>query len=386
MNNIPYNNINTKSFYESVNGHNCENVIGFSAVPIGIVGPLKINNNFYHIPVSTTEGALIASANRGASIINKCGGVTSIITREGMTRAPVIECKSLHQLLEIQNYCLSKEGFEELKVEFSKCTSHGYLKSIQTVSEDRNLHIRLQCFTGDAMGMNMVTKGSKFITDKLVSKFEGCKLISLSGNVYINIIIFIIYCRCTDKKSSSANWLLGRGYSVISEVTVDSELLSKLLHIRSVKDLVNINTIKNLKGSSLSGTIGGNNAQAANYVAGIFLATGQDLGQVIESSNCLTSISESEEDKNGRKECRISCSMPSIEVGTIGGGTKLPSQKGCLELLSLYGSSNLPSEKPKILSEIVCSTVLCGEISLLGSLCANDLVKAHMVLGRNEKK
>lgn len=197
--------MNSKLFYESVNGHNCENVIGYSVVPIGIVGPLKINNHIYHIPVSTTEGALVASANRGASIINKCGGITSIITREGMTRAPVIQCKSLHQLLDIQNYCLSKEGFEELKLEFSKCTSHGYLKSIQTISEDRNLHIRLQCHTGDAMGMNMVTKGSKFITDKLVSKFEGCKLISLSGNVYkFNILYNFI-----DAQIKSLHLLIG---------------------------------------------------------------------------------------------------------------------------------------------------------------------------------
>lgn len=243
-----------------------------------------------------------------------------------MTRAPVLSCNSLEQLLEVKNYCESDKGFIELQNEFKKSTSHGCLKSIYTVSEDRNIHIRLQCFTGDAMGMNMATKGSKYITDYLVNKFPGLKLISLSGNLYNNI-----YISCTDKKPSAANWILGRGYSVISEVTIPSDVLSKRLHINNVDDLININIIKNLKGSSLSGTIGGNNAHASNYVAGLFLATGQDLGQVIESSNCLTSISK---DDNGN--CRISCSMPSIEVGTHGGGTGLLSQNGCLSLLGVY--------------------------------------------------
>lgn len=143
-----------------------------------------MNGKYYNVPVATTEGALIASGNRGVSIVNKCGGVKSVITKSGMTRSPVIECKSLDQLLEIERYCLSEEGLNELKMEFSKATSHGYLKSITTFVEDRNIHIRLKCFTGDAMGMNMVTKGSKFVCEKILNKFKGSKLISLSGNLY----------------------------------------------------------------------------------------------------------------------------------------------------------------------------------------------------------
>lgn len=199
INSIPFNEFDIEKFYNSIyvfkiifQGHNCENVIGYSVVPIGVIGPLTINNITYQIPISTTEGTLVASGNRGAKIVQDSGGIKSIITREGMTRAPVLSCNSLEQLLEVKNYCESDKGFIELQNEFKKSTSHGYLKSIYTVSEDRNIHIRLQCFTGDAMGMNMATKGSKYITDYLVNKFSGLKLISLSGNLYNNIYILVV--------------------------------------------------------------------------------------------------------------------------------------------------------------------------------------------------
>lgn len=199
INSIPFNEFDIEKFYNSIyvfkiifQGYNCENVIGYSVVPIGVIGPLTINNITYQIPISTTEGTLVASGNRGAKIVQDSGGIKSIITREGMTRAPVLSCNSLEQLLEVKNYCESDKGFIELQNEFKKSTSHGYLKSIYTVSEDRNIHIRLQCFTGDAMGMNMATKGSKYITDYLVNKFPGLKLISLSGNLYNNIYILVV--------------------------------------------------------------------------------------------------------------------------------------------------------------------------------------------------
>lgn len=178
--------------------------------------------------------------------------------------------------------------------------------------------MRLKANAGDAMGMNMLTKGSNSVADALCSRFPGMKLESLSGNL------------CTDKKPSAVNWLLGRGKSVTCEVRIPEKVLRSVLKCR-IEDIVKLNTVKNLVGSSLAGALGGSNAHAANIVAAIFLATGQDMAQVVESSHCLDYMEE--EGEGEERRLYMSVTMPSIEVGTIGGGTGLPPQHACIDLM-----------------------------------------------------
>ena len=180
--------------------------------------------------------------------------------------------------------------------------------------------MRLKANAGDAMGMNMLTKGSNKVAEALLSQFPTLKVESLSGNL------------CTDKKPSAMNWLLGRGKSVTCEVRIPERIMRSVLKCR-VHDIVQLNTAKNLVGSSLAGTLGGNNAHAANIVAGIFLATGQDMAQVVESSHCLDYMEEEESEDGQEKALYMSVTMPSIEVGTIGGGTGLAPQHACIELM-----------------------------------------------------
>eukprot|EP00188_Purpureofilum_apyrenoidigerum_P001770 Plantae.Rhodophyta-Purpureofilum_apyrenoidigerum.ctg20092.p1 GENE.Plantae.Rhodophyta-Purpureofilum_apyrenoidigerum.ctg20092~~Plantae.Rhodophyta-Purpureofilum_apyrenoidigerum.ctg20092.p1 ORF type:complete len:264 (-),score=55.20 Plantae.Rhodophyta-Purpureofilum_apyrenoidigerum.ctg20092:270-971(-) len=216
------------------------------------------------------------------------------------------------------------------------------------------------------MGMNMVSKGTDKILELLVGEFPDLQVVSLSGNF------------CTDKKPAAVNWIEGRGKSVCAEAIIKGDVVNKVLKT-SVSKLVEINMKKNLVGSAMAGSIGGYNAHAANIVAAIFLATGQDPAQVVESANCITLI----EPCNDGADLHISVTMPSVEVGTIGGGTVLGPQGACLEMLGVKGCGKDPGDNSQKLARVIASTVLCGELSLLSALSVGHLVTAHMKYNRS---
>ncbi|XP_050400977.1 3-hydroxy-3-methylglutaryl-coenzyme A reductase [Patella vulgata] len=131
----------------------------------------------------------------------------------------------------------------------------------------------------------------------------------------------------------------------------------------------------------MAGSIGGFNAHAANIVTAIYIATGQDPAQNVASSNCMT-LMEATGDNN--ENLHITCTMPSIELGTVGGGTVLPPQAACLQMLGVKGASlERPGDNARLLAEIVCSTVMAGELSLMSALAAGHLVKSHLKHNRS---
>jgi hydroxymethylglutaryl-CoA reductase (NADPH) len=183
---------------------------------------------------------------------------------------------------------------------------------------------------------------------------------------------------CTDKKPSAANWVNGRGKSVVCEVALPRLVVEHVLKT-TVHDLAALNVTKNLVGSALAGSIGGNNAHAANLVTALFLATGQDPAQNVESSNCIVLM----EPQDNGETLLVSVTMPSIEVGTVGGGTALPVQRELLRQLGLAGAhKDTPGANARRLAEVVAATVLAGEISLNAALSSNHLISAHMQLNR----
>ena len=226
--------------------------------------------------------------------------------------------------------------------------------------------LRFKCTTGDAMGMNMISKAVKAALDLLSHYFTNMEIVSISGNY------------CTDKKPSAINWIEGRGKSVTCEAVVPAAVVAKTLKT-TTEALVDVNINKNLIGSALAGSIGGNNAHAANITAAIFLATGQDPAQVVESSTCITLMEGVGENK---EDLYISCTMPSIECATVGGGTNLPAQKSGLQILGISGSGETPGNNAKQLARVVCAGVMAGELSLMSALAAKHLVKAHMQYNR----
>ncbi|KAK4052630.1 3-hydroxy-3-methylglutaryl-coenzyme A (HMG-CoA) reductase isozyme [Microbotryomycetes sp. JL221] len=354
--------------YSRVMGQCCENVVGYMPVPVGIAGPLRIDNEVLPIPMATAEGALVASTSRGCKALNVNGGVTTVVTQDAMTRGPALGFPNAAQCAAAKRWIDSDSGQETMKCAFNSTSRFARLKSLKASMAGRNLFVRFATQTGDAMGMNMISKGTERALDTMQSEyFPEMRVVALSGNY------------CTDKKPAAINWIEGRGKSVVAEGIVPGEAVKSILKT-TVKDIVSLNITKNLVGSAMAGTMGGNNAHAANIVAAMFLATGQDIAQVVESANCMTLM----EAINDGQDLLVSCTMPSIEVGTVGGGTILLPQGSMLDLLGVRGPHpTSPGENAQRLARVICAAVLAGELSLMAALAAGSLVKSHLALNRS---
>lgn len=263
--------------YDRVLGACCENVIGYMPLPVGIAGPLNIDGEDFFLPMATTEGVLVASTSRGCKAINAGGGAVTVLTGDGMTRGPVVEFPDVRRAGAAKNWIDSKEGQARLKKAFDSTSRFARLQTIGTALAGTYLYIRFRTTTGDAMGMNMISKGVEYALHVMSTEcgFDDMDIISVSGNY------------CTDKKPAAVNWIEGRGKSVVAEAIIPAAIVKSVLK-SDVESLVELNTAKNLIGSAMAGSVGGFNAHAANIVTALFLATGQDPAQNVESSNCIT--------------------------------------------------------------------------------------------------
>ncbi|CAF0783870.1 unnamed protein product [Didymodactylos carnosus] len=353
--------------YSRVTNQCCENVIGYVQIPVGYAGPLSVDNRDYYIPLATTEGALVASTNRGCKVIGLSGGINTTLYNDGMSRGPVLKFETAREAHKAYNWL--DENFEQIQSSFNRTSGYARLKNIKKTLSARYLFIRFVATTGDAMGMNMLSKGVEAVLELLKQSWgSAVDVISISGNY------------CIDKKPSALNWIDGRGKSVIAEAVIPGEVLENVLKM-SCQRLIEVNLAKNMVGSVMAGSIGGFNAHAANTITAMFIACGQDPAQCIASSTCLTWLEATGPDK---QDLYISCTMPSLEVGTVGGGTSLSGgQAACLKMLGVSGSNTLkPGNNSVQLAKIMCATVLAAELSLMSALATNDLVKAHLKLNR----
>jgi hydroxymethylglutaryl-CoA reductase (NADPH) len=347
----------------TVVGRNIENVIGAVQIPVGVAGPLLVRgdyaNGYFYVPLATTEGALVASVNRGAKFITESGGARVKVLRDGMARAPLFRLPSLIDAVEFVEWVT--QHFDDLKKAAESTTRHGRLKEVQPFIVGNYVWLRLVFSTGDAMGMNMATIASDAVAKYVQQHFPKARLVALSGNM------------CVDKKANAVNFLLGRGKTVVAEAVVKREVLERLGI--TAEDVHEVNVRKNLIGSALAHSYGFN-AHFANIVAAIFIATGQDVAQVVESSMGITSTEPRDEG------LYISVFLPSLEVGTVGGGTGLPTQREALALLGVAGPGNPPGTNALKFAEIIAAAVLAGELNLLIALARNELASAHQRLGR----
>jgi len=341
---------------------NIENPIGTIQIPVGLAGPLKINGlntqGEFYVPLATSEGALVASVNRGCSAITEAGGANVRVADDKMTRGPVIKAKSLTDALKIKDWI--RDHFKELKKAAEVTTRHGKLLKIDpVVVVGRYLYPRFVFKTGDSMGMNMVTIATENALNLLTHK-TGAHVVALSGNL------------CVDKKPSSLNLIEGRGKTLVAEVIVSKKIVENKLKT-TTDAIVEVNTSKNLIGSAISGSIGFN-SHYANMIGAIFLATGQDEAHIVEGSLGITTA------ENIDGDLYFSVTLPDVPLATIGGGTRLETARECLEIMDVYGSGKVGK-----FAEIVAGTVLAGELSLVGALSAGHLARAHKELGRGDK-
>jgi hydroxymethylglutaryl-CoA reductase (NADPH) len=348
---------------ERVVKRNCENMIGTVQVPVGVAGPLQVNGEYahgsYYLPLATTEGALVASVNRGCSAITRAGGAEVRILHDGMTRAPVFAARSIAHAKQVVDWVAGHEA--DLRAAAESTTSHGKLIDIMPFIAGTSVFFRMNFDTKDAMGMNMVTIASAKVAD-LIAQETGARLVALSGNM------------CTDKKPAAINGIMGRGRSVVAGVALSHDLISSTFKTDAAT-MFEVNYRKNLVGSARAGAMGFN-AHAANVVAAIFIACGQDAAHAIDGSTCLTTVDPVP------TGVYVSVTLPSLPVGTVGGGTGIATQQECLKLLGVAGGGIPPGTNAKKLAEIIASGVLAGELSLLGALAAQHLARAHQQLGR----
>lgn len=338
---------------------NIENPIGVVQIPVGLVGPLQINGEHaqgdYYVPLATSEGALVASVNRGCSISKAAGGITVRIIDDKMTRAPVIRADSIQKALELKEWI--ERHFIELKEAAESTTRHGRLLKVDPVIVvGRYVYPRFTFTTGDSMGMNMVTIATEKALE-ILTRETRAHVVALSGNL------------CVDKKPSALNLIEGRGKSIVAEIIIPKNIVEEKLKT-TAESIVEVNLAKNMIGSAISGSMGFN-AQYANMIGAIFLATGQDEAHIVEGSLGVTTAEEQKGD------LYFSVTLPDVPLATVGGGTSLETATECLQIMGVHGEGNVGK-----FAEIVGATVLAGELSLMGALAAGHLARAHKNLGR----
>jgi hydroxymethylglutaryl-CoA reductase (NADPH) len=339
---------------------NVESFFGIAQVPMGLAGPLRVNGEHaqgdFLVPLATTEGTLVASYNRGMKLCREAGGVSTTILDDRMQRAPVFSFENARDMRAFRDWL--DEHFEEVAAAAQTTTKSGRLVDIQVFPVSKMLYTRFNYTTGDAAGQNMTGKAT----------FAACAWIKQN---YPGELHFLLEGQfATDKKTSIVNMLHTRGKRVVAEITLPAALVEK--HMNVTTDKLYNARMRGQLGSIMSVT-NNNGLHSANGITAMFIATGQDVANVAESS-ALYGYSELM--PNG--DYYASVTLPSLIVATYGGGTGLATQRECLEMLGCYGSGGV-----RKLTEIIAATVLAGELSLGSAVVAEEWVESHDTYGRN---
>ncbi|MFA6507278.1 MAG: hypothetical protein WCT14_14365 [Treponemataceae bacterium] len=349
--------------------------VGAALIPMGIAGPVKVRGEYakgdFFIPLATNEAALIAGVQRGIKAINMSGGMKTLVTFDGMSRAPMIEAPDIESARTLcrritSDPVLLKELGTHVKDPFVR------LEYIEPYQLGTKVILRLVCKTGDAMGMNGVTKASADIIRALLAKFPEWKLVTISSNA------------CADKKASHINILKGRGKSVQTEIFIPEKVLTSVFKEGTTSRRVErVVFHKCYLGSAFAGTVSGFNVNAANALAAFFAATGQDLAQVITSASAFVQADAVE------GGLHFMVTMPSLEVATVGGGTGFGTAKEALNLLGCGGCGKSPddNENVKRLAELCAVTVSALDLNTACAQAAGyEMADSHVALARGEKE
>ncbi|MDB6152819.1 MAG: 3-hydroxy-3-methylglutaryl CoA reductase [Chthoniobacteraceae bacterium] len=341
-------------------GGNIENFIGTVKIPVGIAGPLRVNGlhaqGDYYLPLATTEAALVASYHRGAIVISESGGCTALLLAEGVSRAPGFAFKSLIDVGVFITWALTQ--IDAFKKEAEATTRHGKLADMRVTVEGNHVYLNFEFLTGDAAGQNMVTIATQAICD------------FIKAHTPVTPDYFFVESNFSgDKKASAQSFQSVRGRKISAEVNLSAELIARRLHTtaRAMENYWRMSAL----GGVLSGTIGVQ-GHYANGLTALYIATGQDAACVSESAVGITRF-EALPDNS----LYAAVTLPNLIVGTVGGGTKLPSQSACLELLGLNGTGHA-----RAFAEVAAALALAGEISIIAALSAHQFTGAHAKLAR----
>jgi hydroxymethylglutaryl-CoA reductase (NADPH) len=339
---------------------NVESFVGVAQVPLGVVGPLRVNGEHaqgdFYVPLATTEGTLVASYGRGMRLLHEAGGVKTTVTDDRMQRAPAFLFEDARGARDFGVWI--RENETEIRRIAETTTTSGKLVEIEQYQAGPALFCRFDYTTGDAAGQNMTGKATEAACRWILEQRPEIRHHVLESNF------------ATDKKASQINVLRTRGKRVVAEAVLPNELVQRLTRA-TTKQLYRSRQIATFAGL-MSGS-NNNGSHSANGITAMFIACGQDAANVAESSTALVYTELREND-----DYYYSITLPSLIVATYGGGTGLGTQRECLELLDCYGAGKVHK-----FAEIVAATVLCGEISLASAIAAQEWVTAHDQYGRN---
>ncbi len=342
---------------------NIENMIGLLRMPIGVAGPLRVNGlsakGDYLIPLATTEAALVASYHRGCRLLTAAGGCSAVLLYESVSRAPAFVFATAGEACQFIVWAVGE--FDEFQTTAASTTAHGKLVDLGCTVEGNHVYLNFEFTTGDASGQNMVTIATQAVCDDILARTPVKPLryyveSNLSG----------------DKKASARAFTSARGKKVTAEAELSAELIKK--HLQTTPEAMAEYWRMSAIGGVLSGTLG-IQGHFANGLAALYLATGQDAACVAESA---TGVTRFEVTPDGGLYASVT--LPGIMVGTVGGGTSLPTQRACLELMGLAGSGNA-----RALAEVCAGLLLAGELSIIAALSAGHFSRAHRKLARSRK-
>lgn len=339
---------------------NVENWIGTVKVPVGIAGPLRVNGLFarddYHVPLATTEAALVVSYSRGARLITEAGGCATLILNEGVSRAPGFAFRAVDEVGEFVMWAIA--NLDQLRACAESTTEYGKLLDMRVSVEGNHVYLNFEFTTGDASGQNMVTIATQAIYEYVLKNTPVQPEYS-----------FLEANQSGDKKSSFQSFMTVRGRKVTAEVVLPADLVRRRLHSSAVQ--MERYWRMSAIGGVLSGTIGVQ-GHYANGLAALYIACGQDAACVAESAVGVTRF-----ELTDSGDLYASVTLPNVLVGTVGGGTGLPSQQACLSILGLAGPNQAPA-----LAEVTAALCLAGELSIIGALTAGHFARAHQKLAR----
>ncbi|WP_412068026.1 hydroxymethylglutaryl-CoA reductase [Rubrivirga sp. IMCC43871] len=353
--------IKKHSFDPHILTGNIESFIGVAQVPLGVAGPLLVNGEHaqgeFLIPMATAEGTLVASYNRGMKVLNLSGGVKCTVSDDCMQRAPVFIFEDARGARDFKVWLA--ENFDEIARQAESTTSVGKLKNIDTYLSNHFAFSRFNFTTGDAAGQNMVGRATFAACSWILENNDTIRRFYLESNF------------ATDKKASMVNIMKTRGKRVTAECKISGDVLREVMRVEP-KGLAYHWGVAAGIGSVLSGA-NNNGLHSPNGITAMFIATGQDVANVSESSAAILYAEHTDDD-----DLYMSITIPSLIVATYGGGVGLATQRECLEMMDCYGKDRVHK-----LAEIIAGVVLAGEISLASAISSNDWVSSHEKFGRN---
>eukprot|EP01063_Lacrimia_lanifica_P027296 TRINITY_DN3816_c0_g1_i1.p1 TRINITY_DN3816_c0_g1~~TRINITY_DN3816_c0_g1_i1.p1 ORF type:complete len:425 (+),score=91.88 TRINITY_DN3816_c0_g1_i1:85-1359(+) len=343
---------------------NIENFVGTVQVPVGLAGPVLMRGRFatgnFYVPMATTEAALLASVSRGMRCLTEAGGCEALYDDEGTIRMPVFEFAALHDVGRFQDWAVrQKPAFEAAAAKVSR---NARLLDVQLLSEGRCVHLRLDFATGDAAGQNMVT----FCADAIVQYILEASPVMITAQALES-------GGSSDKKASYMALGSVRGRKVVAMCNIPRKVVADVLH--TTPEAMVKHRSRSMAAHALIGAVG-SSSHAANSLAALYLATGQDVACVAEGHACVTRF---ELAANGQ-DLLASITLPSILLGTVGGGTALPTQRACLDLLGVPRGKRGTAPA---LAELAAAACLAGELSIHAAFASNSFAKAHYNLSRH---